>query len=204
MDPHEFINYLAESYHLKPSQAVLKAVDLLGVTKAGIYKWLQGTKKPHQGKLNHMQTIVERDVLEKYTSTLEQFLLNQTNKKDMNKKHTAKREVIEKLVKYNAEHPHPEFPGIKRVDWYVPGDERDIDNIKAIQKVSRMQGYEGHAYCIIVTVHGSLKRSDPAEDEQLNKVCENLKDLIAPLKMEDYEGIPAAPWKTKEFLIYLK
>lgn len=44
MTPQEFIDYLAKTHNLKHSQAVLKAVELLGVTKDGIYKWLKGAK----------------------------------------------------------------------------------------------------------------------------------------------------------------
>lgn len=74
MTPHEFIDYLAKAHNIKHSQAVLKAVELLGVTKDGIYKWLKGAKKPHPGKLNHMQLIVENDTLKKRVRELEEKL----------------------------------------------------------------------------------------------------------------------------------
>lgn len=74
MTPQEFIDYLAKTHNIKPSQAVLKAVELLGVTKGGIYKWLKGAKNPHPGKLNHMQLIVENDALKKRVRELEEKL----------------------------------------------------------------------------------------------------------------------------------
>lgn len=74
MTPQEFIDYLAETHNLKHSQAVLKAVELLGVTKDGIYKWLKGAKNPHPGKLNHMRLIVENDALKKRVNELEEKL----------------------------------------------------------------------------------------------------------------------------------
>lgn len=74
MTPHQFIDYLAKTHNIKRSQAVLKAVELLGVTKDGIYKWLKGSKNPHPGKLNHMQLIVENDALKKRVRELEEKL----------------------------------------------------------------------------------------------------------------------------------
>lgn len=154
-----------------------------------------------------MGLIVKNDTLEKYTGKLEQYLTNKIEKQSMYaKKISAKEEVVEKLIKYNAEHPgpFPEYPQIKRVDWYVPGDERDINSIKVIQEVSKMNGYEGYASCVVLIVNGSLKRRDPNEDTQLNKSCDELRELMKPFKTEEREGAPSAPWKRKELWVYLK
>lgn len=74
MTPQQFIDYLTHTYNLKPPQAVLKACELLGVTKSLFYKWLNGTKNPHRGKLNHMRLIVENDALKKRVEALEEKL----------------------------------------------------------------------------------------------------------------------------------
>lgn len=74
MTPQEFIDYLAETHKIKHSKAVLLAVELLGVTKDGINKWLRGAKNPHPGKLNHMRLIVENDALKKRVDELEEKL----------------------------------------------------------------------------------------------------------------------------------
>lgn len=70
MTPQEFIDYLAKTHNLKPSQAVLKAAELLAVTKWLVYRWLNGSKNPHPGKLNHMRLIVENDALKKLVKEL--------------------------------------------------------------------------------------------------------------------------------------
>lgn len=118
----------------------------------------------------------------------------------------AKDEVIKKLTQYNADHPgpFPEYPQIKRVDWNANNDVRNIDNIKAIQEVSRMKDFEGYKDAILVTVHGELKRKDPQEDIQLNKAYEELKEMMKPLRVQDDDDFPVAPWKTKRFIVYLK
>lgn len=74
MTAKEFIDYLAQTHNIKPSKAVLMAVELLGVTKDGIYKWLKGAKNPHPGKLHHMRLIVENDALKKRVKELEEHL----------------------------------------------------------------------------------------------------------------------------------
>lgn len=74
MTPQEFVDYLSKTHNIKPSKAVLMAVELLGVTKDGIYKWLKGAKNPHPGKLYHMRLIVENDALKKRVKELEEQL----------------------------------------------------------------------------------------------------------------------------------
>lgn len=77
MNPQEFIDYLAKTYNLKPPQAILKASELLAVTKWLVYRWLNGEKNPHPGKLKHMQKIVECDALQKRVKELEEKLNQQ-------------------------------------------------------------------------------------------------------------------------------
>lgn len=74
MTPQEFIDYLAETHNIKHSQAILKASELLAVTKWLVYRWLNGEKNPHPGKLKHMQKIVECDALQKRVKELEEKL----------------------------------------------------------------------------------------------------------------------------------
>lgn len=198
--PQQFVDYLANTRNLKPSQAVLKACELLGVTKSLFYKWLNGTKNPHPGKLDHMVLIIKNDALEKYTDKMEQYLTNKIKKQSMDtKKPNAKDEVIEKLIKYNAEHPgpFPEYPQIKRVDWYATNDERDIGNIQAIHAA-------GLKDSIIVTVNGSLRLKDPEEDVELKKTVAEIIELMQPLRTETDDSFAAAPWKTQKIIVYLK
>lgn len=77
MTPQEFIAYLAETHNIKHSQAILKAAELLAVTKWLVYRWLNGEKNPHPGKLKHMQKIIECDALEKRVKELEEKLNQQ-------------------------------------------------------------------------------------------------------------------------------
>lgn len=194
--PQEFVDYLTHAYNLKSSQSIIKACELLGVTKSLFYKWLNGTKTPHPGKLEHMGLIVQNDTLEKYTGKLEQYLTNKIEKPSMNSK---KDEVIAKLIKYNAEHPgpFPEYPQIKRVDWYATNNERDIENIKAIHAA-------GLKDSIIVTVNGSLRLKDPNEDVELKKTVAEIIELMQPLRTEAEENYASAPWKTQKIIVYLK
>lgn len=74
MIPQEFIDYLAKNHNTKHSQAISKAAELLGVSKTVIYKWLNGVKNPHPGKLHHMRLIVENDALKKRVKELEEKL----------------------------------------------------------------------------------------------------------------------------------
>lgn len=67
-----------------------------------------------------------------------------------------------------------------------------------------MEGFEGYANSITVTVNGALRRSNPAEDAELNKAYEELKEMMKPLRVQDIDPFPSAPWKTKEFIVYLK
>ncbi len=77
MTPQEFIDYLAETHNIKHSQAILKAAELLAVTKWLVYRWLNGEKNPHPGKLAHMEAIRENDALKKRVKELEEKLNQQ-------------------------------------------------------------------------------------------------------------------------------
>lgn len=147
-----------------------------------------------------MGLIVKNDTLEKYTDKLEQYLTNKIEKQSMDTKKISKKdEVIEKLIKYNAEHPgpFPEYPQIKRVDWYATNDERDIGNIKAIHAA-------GLKDSIIVIINGSLKRKDPNEDVELKKTVAEIIELMQPLRAEIDENYTSAPWKRQAITVYLK
>lgn len=106
----------------------------------------------------------------------------------------AKQEIIERLTQCRTEAAGK----IHSLDWYCTNDERDIDNIKAINSA-------GLNDSIIVTVEGNNIRREHDTDPDLDAVVSELVAQMAPYRVEDMEDCRThSPLHTRKFTVRLK